>query len=84
MLAKVRRVEARNVDGDTGKGDKQPSEKVRRCARDLFHANLKRAQEALRSLEEFSKLAGRSESSIFKRLRYACYRAEESAVRKRG
>ena len=82
LLSKALRAKARDVDGDRGKGDQQRSEKVRRDAADMFHANLKRAQEALRSLEEFSKWARRPESTVFKRLRYDCYKAEESAVRK--
>jgi len=40
-------------------------------------ANLKRAQEGLRSLEEFSKLIRHPAAQEFKKIRYECYRIEE-------
>jgi thiamine-phosphate pyrophosphorylase len=74
-----RRLSVRDVQGDPGCGNREKSEKKRRGPSGLFRANLKRAQEALRSLEEFSKLIHRVESKAFKRLRYAAYLAEEKA-----
>jgi thiamine-phosphate pyrophosphorylase len=70
------RLLARDVDGDAGRKTREASEKSRRDAGDLFRANLKRSQEALRSLEEFAKVLGRVEAEQFKRLRYAAYRLE--------
>ncbi len=74
-----RRISSRDVAGDPGRGNREKSEKTRRGSRGLFLANLKRSQEALRSLEEFAKLLHRGESKTFKRLRYAAYLAEEKA-----
>ena len=71
------RLKARNVAKDLGKGNKEKAEKVRATPRELLKANLKRAQEALRSLEEFSKLIKHPASAKFKRLRYECYQIEE-------
>ncbi len=68
---------ARDVKKDMGRGNREKKEKVRTSPRELLKANLKRAQEALRSLEEFSKLLKHPASAKFKRLRYECYRIEE-------
>jgi len=68
---------ARDVAKDLGRGNRERSEKKRETPGELLRANLKRAQEALRSLEEFSKLLKHPSSSRFKRLRYECYKIEE-------
>lgn len=73
---RLRRV-SRDVAGDLGRGTKENSEKKRGNAGDLLKANLKRAQEGLRSLEEFSKLLGHPAALKFKKIRYECYRVEE-------
>lgn len=78
-LERVR--EGRDVGGDVGRRTLAASEGRRTGPLHLFRINLKRAQEALRSLEEFSKLADPSASRAFKRLRYECYRLEEQAPR---
>ncbi|HET9869336.1 MAG TPA: hypothetical protein VFR02_02395 [bacterium] len=71
------RTGARDVAGDRGRGDRERSEKRRDGVKDLIRANLKRAQEGLRSLEEFSKLKGGPVGARFKKIRYECYRVEE-------
>jgi thiamine-phosphate pyrophosphorylase len=68
---------ARDIAGDLGRGNPEKSERVRVNPRELLKANLKRTQEALRSLEEFSKLLKHPASTRFKKLRYGCYRLEE-------
>ena len=68
---------ARDVTGDMGRGTREKTEKVRANPRELLKANLKRSQEALRSLEEFSKLIRHPAASRFKKMRYECYRIEE-------
>ncbi|HVM32725.1 MAG TPA: thiamine-phosphate pyrophosphorylase [bacterium] len=72
------RAAARDVEKDLGRGTREKSEKKRSSPEDLLRANLKRAQEALRSLEEFSKLLGSPICARFKKIRYECYRVEES------
>ena len=74
------RLEARDIAGDLGRGNREKTEKVRTSPNELFRANLKRAQEALRSLEEFSKLLKHPASARFKRLRYECYKIEETRL----
>jgi thiamine-phosphate pyrophosphorylase len=69
---------SRDVQKDLGRSNQEKSEKRRSSVHDLLKANLKRAQEALRSLEEFSKLVGHPGSTRFKKIRYECYRIEES------
>ena len=71
------RFTARDVAKDLGRGNQEKREKVRSTPRELLKANLKRAQEALRSLEEFSKLIQHPASARFKRFRYECYQIEE-------
>lgn len=71
------RQSARNVGEDLGRGNKEKNEKVRSTPQELLKANLKRAQEALRSLEEFAKLLKHPASARFKKLRYECYKIEE-------
>lgn len=68
---------ARDIQKDLGRGNVEKSERSRKDPGDLFRANLKRAQEGLRSLEEFSKLIGHPASLRFKIIRYECYKIEE-------
>jgi thiamine-phosphate pyrophosphorylase len=68
---------ARTVEKDLGRGNKEKNEKARATPQELLKANLKRAQEALRSLEEFAKLLKHPASTRFKKLRYECYKIEE-------
>ncbi len=68
----------RDVAGDLGRKTREKSEKKRTTPQNLLTANLKRAQEALRSLEEFSKLLNDSSFQTFKKIRYECYEIEES------
>jgi len=77
FLSSRLRALSRDVAQDLGRGSQEKSEKVRKHPRDLLKANLKRAQEGLRSLEEFSKLLGHPAALRFKKIRYECYRAEE-------
>jgi len=72
-----RRFPARDVAEDQGRGNREKAERLRSSPRVLLTANLKRAQEGLRSLEEFSKALKHPTALDFKRLRYACYRLEE-------
>jgi thiamine-phosphate pyrophosphorylase len=71
---------ARDVAKDLGRGTVEKREKARETAEELLKANLKRVQEALRSLEEFSKLLKHPASARFKRLRYECYKIEEERL----
>jgi thiamine-phosphate pyrophosphorylase len=71
---------ARDVAGDKGRGNREMSERIRATPQEILKANLKRAQEALRSLEEFSKLLDHPAAGRFKKLRYQCYKIEEECL----
>lgn len=49
---------------------------------DIFFANIQRAQEALRVLEEFSKLIDIKKASRYKKIRYAIYEIEKAVAQK--
>lgn len=74
---------ARDAAGDAGKKGFS-FEKRRNAAADIFWASLQRSKEALRVLEEFSKLAGPGNraSDGFKKLRFKLYDTEKACFRK--
>ena len=74
-------ISARNIDGDVGKTTSQ-QELKRKQASDIFYANLQRAKESIRVLEEFAKLSGGQLAIKFKRLRYQLYALEKKAPSK--
>jgi len=78
-LAKL--VVSRDVESDVGKA---PSllERGRKDGFALFAANIERAKEALRVLEESSKLIDGAVSAKFKRLRFKTYAIEKKALPK--
>jgi thiamine-phosphate pyrophosphorylase len=78
--ASILRIQARDVLKDFGKSSAIKTEQTRKTTGNLFVANLKRAQESLRSLEEFSKLAHSPVWMDFKKIRYQCYAIEELAI----
>lgn len=71
---------ARNTPGDVGKELSAPGERGREDLRGLVRANMRRAQEGLRVLEELSKLARPDAGEAFKRLRYAAYEVESALL----
>lgn len=74
-------VQARNSRGDVGR---EPSalEANRSDASGLFTANIERAKEALRVLEEVSKLVDGEASVRFKKIRFKIYDIEKNALPK--
>jgi thiamine-phosphate pyrophosphorylase len=71
---------ARDSTGDVGRGA-SPLERGRGDALDLFLANAERAKEALRVLEEFSKVVG-GDPAAFKRIRFHVYAIEKRTLPK--
>ena len=49
---------------------------------DIFFANMQRAKESLRVLEEFAKLIDKTIAIEFKKLRYGIYELEKTAAKK--
>lgn len=72
---------ARDVARDVGR---KPFsfERKRERPLDIFGANINRSKEALRVLEEFSKLFDKSLSDNFRKLRYKLYELEKRAFKK--
>lgn len=70
--------QARDTPGDVGTSLSHPQEEVRESIEQLLQANLCRAQEALRVLEEYSKLYEPKMASACKQLRYRVYTIESS------
>lgn len=74
-------VEARNSAKDVGsrsliRDKKNPGWK------DLFVSNLKRSQEAVRVLEELSKMAGPGKTKSFQKIRFRLYELEKIGLKK--
>ena len=58
------------------------NELKRETCEDIFFANMQRAKESLRVLEEFSKLFNKKAALEFKEIRYSLYSAEKKIVQK--
>ena len=74
-------VEARNSWEDVGRRG-FIRDKKRPGWRDLAVANLKRAEEASRVLEEFSKMVQPKRAASFQRIRFRLYELEKETLRK--
>ena len=72
--------QARDTPGDVGREISHPQEEVRESIEHLLQANLCRAQEALRVLEEYSKLYEPNMATACKKLRYRVYTIESSLL----
>ena len=57
------------------------NELKRRNYQDIFFANMQRAKESIRVLEEFSKLINKDIAVKFKRLRYNIYELEKKSLK---
>lgn len=51
-------------------------------AENVFMKNMKRAQEAVRCLEEFSKFSEGKSSAMFQKVRFSLYQAEKELIKK--
>lgn len=69
-------VSARDSGRDVGRG-RQPIERKRKDWKGISLANMERAKESLRALEEFSKLVDSKIADRFKRLRFKAYDIEK-------
>lgn len=73
---------SRDSKADIGKRPLPSIEMGRRRIGDIFDANIERAKESIRVMEEFLKLTDRKASAIMSSLRFEVYDIESSAVRK--
>lgn len=69
---------ARDTDRDVGTTISRASEDIRDDVWDVCAANFKRAEQSLRSLEEYSKLLDSSYAKRFEALRYRLYTLEKA------
>ena len=67
-------------ESTTDIGREIPNKSRRRNYKDVFAANIQRAEEALRVLEEFSKMLNYTLSKNFARLRFKVYELEKKAI----
>lgn len=80
---KARLFLARDTAGDVGRSPFKTE--MRRSGRaDIFWANIQRSKEAVRVLEEFSKLDEKALSNKLRALRYKLYELEKKAFKKLG
>lgn len=75
-----RLLEARETLRDVGTAISTESEGERHSLREVAHVNLKRLQEALRTLEEFGKLHGPDLGRAVEALRYRSYTIERAVL----
>ena len=75
-------VATRNVKGDVGRKGRRMQDRPRPGWRDIFMANLKRGQEAVRVIEELSKILAPRQAVEFERLRFRLYELEKQSLRK--
>jgi thiamine-phosphate pyrophosphorylase len=73
-------LEARETQLDVGTSITTSQESERSSLRDVVQANLKRLQEALRSLEEFGKLTSADVGRQVERVRYRAYTLERAIL----
>ena len=73
---------ARDSVGDVGMNLNCPSEDVRTGLSQIATANIRRAQEAMRVLEEISKLYSANVAQGFKKLRFQLYGLEKEVLLK--
>jgi thiamine-phosphate pyrophosphorylase len=69
---------ARDTQCDVGTSVSLPAEQVRADAAAVLEANFKRVEQALRSLEEFSKTQAPEAAEAFEQLRYRVYTLERA------
>jgi thiamine-phosphate pyrophosphorylase len=74
----------RDTPGDVGTAITTEAESRRDSLEQVVHVNLKRLQEALRSLEEYGKVASSRTGAAIEKLRYRSYTLEQSILQRMG
>lgn len=72
---------SRDSEADIGRCSKLPSEMKRADLVDIFAANMERAKESIRVLEEVFKLIDKGTSAGFAKLRFRAYEVEKKTVK---
>lgn len=76
-----KRIEFRDAERDVGRKFYTEREGKRGSIKDIFRSNMKRAEEAVRVLEEFSKLLDPKLGQKFKAVRFKLYSVEKKIAR---
>lgn len=79
VLPAAARHRARDTQTDVGTSVSLPAEQIRADAAAVLEANFKRVEQALRSLEEFSKIEVPAAAAVLEQLRYRVYTLERAA-----
>jgi thiamine-phosphate pyrophosphorylase len=69
---------ARDSESDVGASEPEPT--AQPAVADVVMANIKRAQEALRCLEDYSKALDAARSEMFKKIRFELYALEKKLL----
>jgi thiamine-phosphate pyrophosphorylase len=72
---------SRDTEGDVGTSLPPPETQSRQVLDDIARANFARVRQALRSLEEFSKMVAPSLAGVCEQIRYASYTLEKACLR---
>lgn len=75
---------ARDVESDVGRESNIRSRTRRADIADIYAANIQRAKESIRVLEEFFKLLDEDISRRFSRLRFRVYEIEQGSAKRIG
>lgn len=81
LAKQVTSIRMRKALSDIGNRSYTKSERKRRTIKDVLLANAKRAQEALRVLEEFTKLSKPGLGKSFKTIRFKVYDLEKRIIK---
>ena len=73
---------ARDTGGDVGRSSRLPGHIGRSALRDVFMANMERAKESLRVLEEFLKLIDPAYAPRVSRQRFKAYEVEKRVLQR--
>ena len=77
-LPRLKLLQARDARGDVGRPSRRGEVRAHRSVGDLTAANLRRVQEALRVLEEFTRLKFPQASRAYGSLRFRAYSLEQA------
>jgi hypothetical protein len=76
------RLRERKASSDVGGNIRSAAELRRKNFGDIFFANIQRAKESVRVLEEFSKIKDQRQALKFKKIRYRIYELEKATAKK--
>ena len=77
-------LQARDSESDVGANEPEPAQRDQAQPAQVVLANIKRAEEALRCLEEYSKALDTACAESFKRIRFELYTLEKKVAPRLG